>query len=54
MKNVIAIRQKDTWVAVWNLDYKSAEEEAMADRGHREVLYLEAGNLCTFVSKERD
>ena len=54
MKNVIALRHGDTWVAVWNLDFKEAEGEAMADRGHREILYIEDGQLCTFVSKEHD
>lgn len=54
MRNVIAIRQNKTWIAVWNLPYLEAKEEALADRGHREVLSIEEGQLLTFVSKKHD
>lgn len=54
MKNVIAIQQNDTWIAVWNYAYKEAEEDAMADRGHREILSIENGILVTFISKKHD
>lgn len=54
MKNVIAIKQNDTWIAVWNYALKEAEEDALADRGHREILSIQDGELISFVSKKRD
>ena len=54
MKTVIAIQTNNTWIAVWNSDYDEAVQEAMADRTHREICYIENGMLLSFTSKAFD